>query len=77
MVPPQMAARRLGLTLVQFREAREALCRDGMPVPCPVTGYYDLVAIDAWVDRRSGLAAKDVSASAAERIRAKLSVFDG
>lgn len=32
------------------------LRQNGFPLPDPVTGNYDLVAIEAWLDRRSGLA---------------------
>lgn len=54
LVPPTKAARRLHLTLAEFNIRREALYRAGFPQACSVTGHYDLVAIDAWLDRRSG-----------------------
>ncbi len=55
LVPPVKAARRLHLTLSDFNAKREALYRDGFPRSCTVTGHYDLVAIDVWLDQRSHL----------------------
>lgn len=55
LVPPVKAARRLHLTLAEFNTKREALYRGGFPRACSVTGHYDLVAIDAWLDQRSRL----------------------
>lgn len=55
LVPPVKAARRLHLTLVEFEDKRRALEQIGFPEPCPVTGFYDLTAIDAWLDRRAGI----------------------
>jgi hypothetical protein len=52
-VPPEKAARRLGLTLDAFTQVREELIARGFPRPDPTTGNYDLVAIDAWIDGRS------------------------
>jgi len=43
------AARRLHLTEAQFKEKLGALLLAGMPPACPVTGHYDLKAIDAWL----------------------------
>jgi hypothetical protein len=54
-VPASKAARRLGLTLVEFDRLKTALFAEGLPQPDAVTGLYDLVAIDAWQDARSGL----------------------
>lgn len=51
-VPPEKAARRLHLTLAQFDVLRDKLFDRGFPRPDPDTGMYDLVAIDAWMDRR-------------------------
>lgn len=59
LVPPTKAARRLHLTLAEFNLKREALYRAGFPQACSVTGHYDLVAIDAWLDRRSGVAGEN------------------
>ncbi|MGN8022204.1 hypothetical protein ACTJJ7_15980 [Phyllobacterium sp. 22229] len=55
LVPPVKAARRLHLTLAEFEDKRRALEQIGFPEAFPITGFYDLAAIDAWLDRRSGL----------------------
>ena len=54
-VPPEKAARRLHLTLAEFESKKAELFDRGFPQPDPTTGMYDLVAIDAWQDHRSGL----------------------
>jgi hypothetical protein len=54
-VPPEKAARRLHLTLAEFNEVKAELYTRGFPRPDPTTGMYDLVAIEAWQDARSGL----------------------
>jgi hypothetical protein len=51
-VPAEKAARRLHLTLAEFNDKKLALFDRGFPRPDPTTGMYDLVAIDAWMDRR-------------------------
>ncbi|MCK0208356.1 hypothetical protein MWN33_09965 [Starkeya koreensis] len=72
LVPPTKAARRLHLTLAEFNLKREALYRAGFPQACSVTGHYDLVAIDAWLDRRSGVGAvEDVMAEARRKLDAR------
>lgn len=55
-VPRAVAARRLGLTEARFEQSEPDLRRNGFPLPDAVTGHYDLVAIDAWLDRKAGLA---------------------
>lgn len=55
-VPANYAARRLGISEVVFLQMEPRLRQNGFPLPDPVTGNYDLVAIEAWLDRRSGLA---------------------
>ena len=77
LVPADKAARRLHQTLDQFLAALPALRGVGFPAPCPVTGHFDLVAIDAWLDRRAGLAARNVQADADAIISARLSGLDG
>lgn len=79
LVPIDKAARRLHLEADQFRAALPALLREGFPAPCPITGHFDLVAIDAWFDRRAGLAARDAAAAdAAALMRDRLrAAFDG
>ncbi len=47
-VPPDKAARRLGLTLEQFNDVLPQLLRRGFPPSDPDTGNYDLDAIDQW-----------------------------
>ena len=54
-VPQVKAARRLHLTGSEFSAALEALLDEGFPAPCPITGHFDLKAIDAWMDKRAGL----------------------
>lgn len=69
-VPPAGAARRLGLTEAAFRKHLPALQRRGFPAPDLTTGFYDLVAIERWMDERHGLApgAQDASKVAPARI---------
>jgi len=50
-VPPDVAAKRLGLTLEAFMAALPLLDGRGFPAPDQTTGNYDLEAIDRW--RRS------------------------
>jgi len=47
-VPPEKAARRLGLTEDQFLDLLPRLLSRGFPASDPDTGNYDLDAIDAW-----------------------------
>lgn len=47
-VPPEKAARRLGLTLERFAEVLPRLLQRGFPPSDPDTGFYDLDAIDDW-----------------------------
>lgn len=47
-VPPEKAARRIGLTMERFQELLPRLLSRGFPVSDPDTGNYDLDAIDAW-----------------------------
>jgi hypothetical protein len=54
-VPPVKAARRLGITLAAFEAKSAELYARGFPQPDPTTGNYDLVAIDAWMDRQQPL----------------------
>lgn len=55
LIPAAKAARRLHLAPCQFEDKRGALLAHGFPAPCPVTGHFDLVAIDSWLDRMSGI----------------------
>lgn len=74
MVRLDKAARRLGLTPAEFREKLPTLIARGMPPACDVTGHYDLDAINAWLDRRSGLAkSKPVARDASDVFEERLS----
>jgi hypothetical protein len=54
-VPAEKAARRLHLTLAEFDAKLPELLARGFPRPDPTTGMFDLKAIEAWQDARSGL----------------------
>jgi hypothetical protein len=60
-VPPAKAARRLHLTLEQFRDKLPELSSRGFPSPDPTTGNYYLPAIDRWMARRFEPSACDSS----------------
>lgn len=47
-IPPEKAARRLGLTIEAFAELLPRLQSRGFPMSDPDTGNYDLDAIDQW-----------------------------
>jgi hypothetical protein len=47
-VPPEKAARRLGLTMDRFEAVLPRLLSRGFPPSDPDTGNFDLDAIDAW-----------------------------
>ena len=51
-VPRDVAARRLGMTVVDFNRAMPALIGRGFPKSDPDTGNFDLTAIDRWCDAR-------------------------
>lgn len=51
-VPPEVAARRLGLTVEQFEQKLPELLARGFPPADKTTGMYDLGAIDQWRMRR-------------------------
>lgn len=51
-VPPEVAGRRLGLTLEQFQQKLPELLTRGFPAPDRTTGNFDLAAIDQWRMRR-------------------------
>lgn len=76
-VPPEMAARRLGLGKQDFDQKLGNLIARGFPKPDPDTGHYDSLAIDRWCDSRHpqlfGLApmtGRDASACVQDRITA-------
>jgi hypothetical protein len=63
-VPPQFAARRMGLTLEAFDLALADLIQRGFPAADPTTGNYDLDAVDAWRRRRHERGAPAVAKTA-------------
>jgi hypothetical protein len=75
-VPPQKAARRMHLTAPEFTDALPKLLLAGFPAPCPITGHFDLHAMDTWMDRRAGIvqfatvAANDVGNIVSARLAA-------
>lgn len=72
MVPVVKAARRLHLTAIEFEAKRVALEAIGVPPPCPVTGHYDLKAIDAWMDGRVASSSDKVVPFAPREARASV-----
>jgi len=50
--PISKAARKLHLTVEQFRAKLPQLYERGFPHPDPTTGMFDLAAIDRWQDAR-------------------------
>jgi hypothetical protein len=51
--PPIAAARRLWMTLEEFKAKLPELQERGFPPPDPTTGNFDLDAIDAWRQLRN------------------------
>lgn len=76
-VPPIKAARRLHMTLGDFEQALPRLAARGFPRPDPDTGNFDLKAIDAWMDRRSGLASASEARDAADGFGDRLGTIRG
>lgn len=52
------AARRLGMTQGAFQVKLRELIGAGFPRPCPITGNFDLKAIDQWIDLRTGVTSR-------------------
>jgi hypothetical protein len=52
-VPPEEAARRLGINANIFADKLPNLFARGFPRPDPDTGNFDLQAIDRWMDSRN------------------------
>ena len=52
-VPPEEAARRLGINPNVFADKLPNLFARGFPRPDPDTGNFDLQAIDRWMDSRN------------------------
>jgi hypothetical protein len=82
-VPPDVAAKRLGLTVEVFTATLPVLFGRGFPRPDDTTGNFDLDAIDRWrrarhpqlfpsdrlILRPGALDASDVISSRVERMR--------
>ena len=51
-VPPVKAARRMGLTSVEFEKKLPQLLARGFPPPDPTAGMFELQAIDRWRSAR-------------------------
>ena len=75
LVPVAKAARRLHLSAFEFEAKRAELLAYGFPPPCPVTGHYDLMAIDAWLDRQSGLASAPSAAIVEQEFERRLAAI--
>jgi hypothetical protein len=78
-IPPEKAARRLGLTMEQFEHLLPRLLSRGFPASDPDTGNYDLDAIDAWraARHRRLLPAEPAQEHASGRVRARLEAMRG
>ena len=81
-IPPNAAAKRMGMTLAEFETVLPRLLSRGFPAADRDTGMFDLDAIDAWRRRRNphlfplevpsltpGLVTSDAQAIVAERLR--------
>jgi hypothetical protein len=66
-VPAEKAARRLHLTLDQFKEILPNLIKRGFPAADPDTGMFDLEAIDVWRKSRHGRKSGLTGAPASEQ----------
>lgn len=77
LVPSEKAARRLGVSSGVFSAMLPTLLREGFPNPCNVTGNYDLVAIEAWLDRRAGLGGRETRHDIDGLINSRLSALNG
>jgi hypothetical protein len=60
-IPAAKAARRLHLSLDEFRAKLPELVRRGFPPPDPTTGMFFLPAIDQWMASRFKLTAEPAS----------------
>jgi hypothetical protein len=54
-IPASKAARRLHLSLDEFRNKLPQLLKRGFPAPDPTTGMFFLPAIDKWMESRHEL----------------------
>jgi hypothetical protein len=76
-VPLDKAARRLGLTESAFHLVADRLHARGFPRPDPDTGMFDLVAIEDWMNRRSGLTSIVQARDASTVVRGRLEAMRG
>jgi hypothetical protein len=81
MVPPRVlseceTAHYLGRCETTFQSQKDSLERQGFPKIDPLTGGRDLHAIDAWLDRRSGLDQTKIS-DVSTMIRGRLEGLKG
>ena len=76
-VPPEKAARRLGLTLAAFEEVKDRLFARGFPRPDVDTDLFDLKAVEDWMDRRSGLTSNLAARDASTVVRGRLGAMRG
>ena len=82
-VPASAVSRPLGISEAHFANCLADLLARGFPGPGATTGNFDLKAVEAWQDRRSGLSgaivagmAKDAGAVVAERLAAMRNGYD-
>ena len=77
-VPPDKAARRMGLTLESFTTLLPRLLSRGFPPSDPDTGMYDLDAIDAWrAARHRPLPTVTIGEHSSGRVKARLEAMRG
>jgi len=78
-IPPDKAARRLGLDMDRFEELLPRLLSRGFPASDPDTGMYDLDAIDAWRKARHTrlLQTQPAEDHSSGRVRARLEAMRG
>jgi hypothetical protein len=76
-IPPVKAARRLGLTEAHFERLKDQYFAIGFPRPDPISGNYDLRAIDHWFDLRSGLTSASGARDASEVFQMRREAFRG
>lgn len=60
-VPTDIAAKRLGLSVVKFQGILDRLYQRGFPHPDQDTGQFDMQAIDRWCDARNPHLFKEVA----------------
>jgi hypothetical protein len=69
------AARRLHLTVDEFRAMLPDLIGRGFPSPDPTTGHFYLPAIDKWMEARLGLTATNLERDDSNIINERLERF--